>query len=174
MMKKTKYIMSGGLAFAEEKDMEKLRKKSLQGWHVKGLRFMGYQLERGGKEDVIYSIDYRVLEDHETDEYMEYFSAAGWTHVCTEANIHLFKAAPDTAPIYSEKDSKVEKYQTQGKLVYGMAAFLMLVSMFILVINNYATGTFQVIANIGFIAMLVITIPAIMTALAISIRKWRL
>jgi hypothetical protein len=105
---------------------------------------------------------------------MEYFSAAGWTYVCTEANIHLFKAAPDTAPIYSEKDSKVEKYQTQGKLVYGMAAFLMLVSMFLLVINNYATGTFQVIANIGFIAMLVITIPAIMTALAISIRKWRL
>ncbi|WP_053362367.1 DUF2812 domain-containing protein [Bacillus sp. FJAT-27251] len=172
-MKKTKYMMSDGLAFSEEKDMEKLRKKSLQGWNVKDFKFMGYGLERGEKEDVIYSIDYRSLANDEADEYMEYFSAAGWTHVCSEVNMHLFKAAPDTAPIYSEKDSKKEKYRAGEKLVYGLAAFLILVSFFLLVVNKYAAGTLQTIANIGFIIFLAITIPAIMTALAISFRKWR-
>lgn len=34
-MKQTKYMMSGGLAFSEEKDMEKLRRYSLKGWHVR-------------------------------------------------------------------------------------------------------------------------------------------
>ncbi len=33
-MRKTKYFMSGGLAFSEDKDMEKLHRYSLKGWHV--------------------------------------------------------------------------------------------------------------------------------------------
>ena len=48
-MGKTKYMMSNGLAFEEAKDMQKLRKKSLQGWNLKRFRFAGYELERGEK-----------------------------------------------------------------------------------------------------------------------------
>ena len=46
-MKQTKYITSGGLAFSEDNDMEKLRRYSLKGWHVSDFKFMGYTLERG-------------------------------------------------------------------------------------------------------------------------------
>ena len=46
-MRQTKYITSGGLAFSEDKDMEKLRRFSLKGWHVSGFKFMGYTLEKG-------------------------------------------------------------------------------------------------------------------------------
>ncbi|MFD1852244.1 hypothetical protein [Oceanobacillus bengalensis] len=47
-MRQTQYIMSGGLAFSEDKDMEKLRRYSLDGWHVSDFKFMGYTLEKGG------------------------------------------------------------------------------------------------------------------------------
>ena len=62
-MKHTKYITSGGLAFSEDKDMEKLRRFSLKGWHVSDFKFMGYMLEKGELEDYIYSVDYRSLKE---------------------------------------------------------------------------------------------------------------
>ena len=45
-MSRTKYLMSGGLAFSEQKDMEKLSKLSSEGWHVRKFSFLGYTLEQ--------------------------------------------------------------------------------------------------------------------------------
>lgn len=61
-MSHSKYVMSGGLAFSEEKDMEKLQRLSLKGWHVRDFKFMGYTLEKGISTDYIYSVDYRLLK----------------------------------------------------------------------------------------------------------------
>ncbi|WP_353626051.1 DUF2812 domain-containing protein [Bacillus sp. JCM 19041] len=72
-MRQTKYKMSGGLAFSEDKDMEKLRKLSLKGWHVSNFKFMGYKLEKGQSADYIYSIDYRTLTEEEKEEYLDFF-----------------------------------------------------------------------------------------------------
>lgn len=69
-MNQIKYITSGGLAFSENKDMEKLRRYSLKGRHVFDFSFMGYSLERGKKSDYIYSIDYRWLKEDEKKEYL--------------------------------------------------------------------------------------------------------
>lgn len=93
MIVKKKYIMSNGLAFSEQKDMTRLHELSKQGWHVKKFSFLGYTLEKGTEKDWIYEIDYRTLEDDD-DEYFELFNQAGWSHVDSQANIHLFKAAP--------------------------------------------------------------------------------
>ena len=73
-MRQTKYITSGGLAFAEDKDMEKLRSYSLSGWHVRNFQFMGYMLEKGERAEYIYSVDYRLLKDNEEEEYFDFFS----------------------------------------------------------------------------------------------------
>lgn len=54
-MNQIKYITSGGLAFSENKDMEKLRRYSLKGRHVFDFSFMGYSLERG-KKPIIYTV----------------------------------------------------------------------------------------------------------------------
>jgi len=51
-MSKKKYVMSGGLAFSENQDMEKLRKLSQKGWHVKKFSFLGYTLEQGKQEGI--------------------------------------------------------------------------------------------------------------------------
>ena len=68
-MSQTKYIISGGLAFSEHKDMEKLRLYSLKGWHVSDFKFMGYTLKKGVSSDYIYSVDYRSLKENEEAEY---------------------------------------------------------------------------------------------------------
>ncbi len=166
--------MSGGLAFSEQKDMNKLRKQSLKGWHVKSFAFMGYRLERGQKEDVTYSIDYRSLHDDEREEYVDFFDSAGWTHVCSEANMHLFKALPNTAPIYSEKESKTEKHNSQGKLINGIAGVLFAIAVVLLAISLLTTGTLQTITKLFFIGVAALTVPAIMTAAAVFYQKLKL
>ncbi|WP_077602365.1 DUF2812 domain-containing protein [Oceanobacillus sojae] len=115
-MKQTKYMMSSGTAFSEEKDMKKLRRLSLKGWHVSGFKFMGYILEKGESSDYIYNLDYRSLEEDEEEEYFDLFSSSGWSHVATEAGIHLFRAEPGTKPIYSDRDTTAEKYKSSGVL----------------------------------------------------------
>jgi len=72
-MSQVKYVMSGGLAFSEDKDMEKLRRFSLKGWHVSAFKFMGFRLEKGQCSDYIYSVDYRSLKEEETAEYFDFF-----------------------------------------------------------------------------------------------------
>src|SRR5699024_5935287 len=92
----------------EESDMERLRKKSLRGWHIKKFSFFGYRLERGEPTDVIYTIDYHLLNEEDQEEYFDMFKMAGWEHVCTEYNMHIFKAPRGTKPIYS--DSRCFEY----------------------------------------------------------------
>ena len=106
-MSQTKYITSGGLAFSENKDMEKLRRYSLKGWHVSDFKFMGYTLEKGVSSDYVYSVDYRSLKAEEEEEYFDFFSSAGWSHVASEADIHLFRAIPGTKPIYTDRHTTV-------------------------------------------------------------------
>ena len=72
-MRQTKYIMSGGLAFSEDKDMEKLRRYSLKGWHVSDFKLMGYTLEKGESSDYIYSVDYRSLKENEMMNTLTFF-----------------------------------------------------------------------------------------------------
>ena len=86
-MKETKFITSGGLAFFEAKDMEKLHKNSLKGWHVKAFNFMGYTLEKGEKVNYTYSIDYQTLNNTEREEYFNYFELADWNHITSTGNM---------------------------------------------------------------------------------------
>lgn len=109
-MVKTKYVMSNGLAFGEKDDLKKLQKLSLKGWHVKDFKFMGYVLEKGEPEEYIYSLDYRNITDADKEEYFDLIEAAGWIHIASEGNVHLFRARPGTAPIYSDSDTTTEKY----------------------------------------------------------------
>lgn len=45
-MKKTKYIMSGGTAFAEQEDLQKLSDYAKKGWLLDRFAFLGYTLKK--------------------------------------------------------------------------------------------------------------------------------
>ncbi|MBD7936357.1 DUF2812 domain-containing protein [Cytobacillus sp. Sa5YUA1] len=172
-MSKTKYMMSGGLAFAESTDMEKLRQQSLKGWHVKKLSFMGYTLVKGEKKEYIYSIDYRTVEETEEEEYLSYFEDAGWKHVFSEAGIHLFRAAPGTEPIYSDKETLAQKHEESLSNTARWVGALVVFAI------SYWTGTILttgMIANILTVVAVILTIlaiPAVWTAMKIQSNKWK-
>ncbi|WP_062051810.1 DUF2812 domain-containing protein [Bacillus sp. JCM 19034] len=171
-MKQTKYVMSGGLAFSEEKDMEKLRQFSLKGWHVSNFSFMGYTLEKGPSSDYIYSIDYRSLHDEESEEYFGFFAASGWTHVTSEGDMHLFRATPGTKPIYSDRETQAEKHDHLGKSMKWTAISVIFITILVWLGVLFSSGSLQVVLAIIAVISTVITIPMSWTVTAIYKNKW--
>lgn len=172
-MRQTKYIMSGGLAFFEDKDMKKLRSYSLKGWHVSDFKFMGYTLEKGESSDYIYSVDYRSLEADEEEEYFGFFSSSGWSHIASEATIHLFRAHPDTAPIYTDRDTTVEKYENLNSSMKNLVIPLILITALIWIGTMVSSGTLTSFLQIIATILSVIAIPLVWTVVATYTNKWK-
>lgn len=173
-MTKTKYVVSGGIAFSEKKDLEVLKKFAAKGWIVKRYKRMGYELVKQSPELVDYSIDIRNLADEDKDEYFAMFEFAGWEHVCSSYDTHLFKAPVGTTPIYSDNVSKADKLLRLRKTITPaayIAALLALVSYFVMV---FAEGTFGEIAKWSFNVFVVLLIPCVAMYIALTYRSMRL
>jgi hypothetical protein len=173
-MRQTKYITSGGLAFSEDKDMEKLRRFSLKGWHVSDFRFMGYTLEKGESSDYIYSVDYRSLKENEEEEYFDFFSSAGWSHISSEGTIHLFRAHPGTKSIYSDRDTTVEKYENSNRSMKCLAIPLVLITVLVWIGAMISSGTLKSLLHVIAVILSVITIPTAVTVIATFNNKWKI
>ncbi|MEK4385495.1 DUF2812 domain-containing protein [Solibacillus sp. FSL W7-1464] len=171
-MSRTKYMMSGGLAFSEQKDMEKLRKYSSEGWHVRKFSFLGYTLEQGESADYIYSIDYRTL-DNDAEEYFELFKDAGWSLVDSAGDIHLFRAAPHTKPIYTDRDTTIEKYKSQKKPLNLAMLTLVPGTIISWMISLQTTGSIHTLFFSLALLLTVITIPLLWTALTSYGNQWK-
>lgn len=172
-MKRKKYMMSGGLAFAEDTDMEKLRKYSQKGWHVSGFSFMGYTLEKGENEDFIYSVDYRSLREDEKEEYIDLFSASGWSHIASENDFHLFRALPGTQPIYTDRDTIVEKYEYSTGTMKGITLSVFIITGLLWLGAYISTGIIHSILSVLGTIFTVIAIPTAYTLIATYFQKWK-
>lgn len=172
-MRKTKYMMSSGTAFSEEKDMKKLRRLSLKGWHVSGFKFMGYILEKGESSDYIYNLDYRSLEEDEEEEYFDLFSSSGWSHVATEAGIHLFRAEPGTKPIYSDRDTTAEKYKSSSVPMIKMAISLFFITALLWIGAIMSSGVLHSILFTAAVIFSVLVAIIAWTAIAQYSNKWK-
>ena len=171
-MRQTKYITSGGLAFSEDKDMEKLRRFSLKGWHVSDFKFMGYTLEKGESSDYIYSVDYRSLKENEEEEYFDFFSSSGWSHIASEANIHLFRAHPGTKPIYTDRDTTVEKHKSSIASMKKFAIPFILITVLVWIGAMLSSGTLQSLLLLVAVILSVIAIPTAWTVITTYSNKW--
>ncbi len=172
-MKQKKYIMSGGLAFSEEKDMDKLRQLSLKGWHVSDFKFMGYTLERGESSEYIYSVDYRSLKEEEKEEYFDFFSSSGWLHIASQGDIHLFRADPGTKPIYSDRDTTVEKYENLTHSMKRLAIPLVVVTVLIWIGAMISSGTLKSFLHVMAVILSVLAFPIAWTVIATYNNKWK-
>lgn len=163
-MKRKKYLASKGIAFSEDKDLELLRKYAAKGWMVKRFKRIGYELERQNPEDVIFSLDIRKVNDEEKEEYIEMFKMAGWTHVASDYYYtHLFKAAPGTKPIYTDIQSKKEKYIRMRQPLNFIASISFLSVVISLLVVNVSSGIIQIIFGIVGILSLMVALPMFMT-----------
>jgi len=166
-------MASIGLAFSEEHDMKKLSEKAAKGWHLKKFRLAGYELEKGEPEESIFSIDYRKLQKDEEEEYFELFAYGGWTHVCSSANMHIFKAAPETTPIYSDAESSIDKLARLAKSVNLVASIALAITIVFWVFMTFASGAIQHIAEQGFTYSIIFTVPALMTSGGVYYHMWK-
>lgn len=171
-MRNTKYVMSGGLAFSEDKDMEKLRSFSLKGWHVRQFAFMGYKLEKGKSTDYIYSIDYCSLNDNDAEEYFDFFLSSGWEHISSNGYIHLFRALPGTKPIHSHQETVVEKHHKLGSSMKWFTLSLTVITVLSWITSFLSTGSLQKILYVTAAILSVIAIPAVWTTLSAYKNKW--
>lgn len=154
---KRKYMLSWGLAFAEEPEMKKLQQMAAEGWHLEKFAPLGYTLVEGEPMDVRYSLDYRKRPD---EDYFELFAASGWEHVTSTGDeIHVFKGRPEATPIYTDQPTTHDKY-AQIESQMGKAALVCLVIsiglMLLLQLNWSGMGEamiwiFQTLVVIGLI-----------------------
>jgi hypothetical protein len=175
-------MASGGLAFDEEKDMEKLAGFARKGWVFERFSFMGYKLKKSTPVELQYALDYRKDAD---EDYFCYFEEAGWKHEGTSGNyIHLFSAPKGIAPIYTDQASILEKYQIEKKWM-GKAALWMLVLNIAIAAVFYSLTTasfyqandtaikvtFAVLQVLGLICLIFTGLPFL--GYMYRVKKWR-
>ena len=138
-MTETKYIFSGGLAFTEQSDMERLRELASEGWLLEKMHCLGYVLRRGRPQDIEYSLDYQKRPD---EEYFSFFEMSGWTHVCSVGKeIHIFSAPAGTTPIHTDRLTAIDKYETQKQYMGNIALPTLVITILlssVAMLSNYS------------------------------------
>src|SRR5690606_28119445 len=128
--------------------------------------------EQGESADYIYSIDYRTLEN-DAEEYFELFQDAGWSLVDSSVDIHLFRAAPHTKPIYTDRDTTIEKYKNQTKPLNITMMTLVPATIITWVISLKSTGNIHTLFFCLALLLTVLTIPLLWTALTSYGNPWK-
>ncbi|MGN1385623.1 MAG: DUF2812 domain-containing protein [Bacillus sp. (in: firmicutes)] len=133
-MRKYKYVANMGLAFDEKRILKKLSKLAKEGWILDELTLLrGYRLKRSQPRDVVYSLDYKRLDQADQAEYVEMFEAGGWEHICSLQDMHFFAAPPGTTPIYTDKESHQHMYRTQRIQFFRWSIIGFIISMLVFV-----------------------------------------
>ncbi|SNZ16140.1 Protein of unknown function [Terribacillus aidingensis] len=170
-MRQKKYVSSGGLAFSEKQDMRKLSKQAAKGWHLQDFSFMGYRLVRGEPKQVQYMIDYRTLDAAEEQEYIGMFDESGWTLVCNSYGMYIFEASIDTAPIYTDADTKQDKLKRASSFIPKSALIWTMLTVIAYLIMDPADSW---IATIICTILLILAICSVAMTLAFYYRTIKL
>jgi len=129
-------------------------------------------LEKGQSNDYIYSVDYRTLKEEEREEYVDLLASSGWTLVSSNSDIHLFRALPGTKPIYSDRETVVEKHQHLGNPLKWIALSLLVLTAITWTGFSLSSGVPMISFAIAAISLSAITIPILWTVLTIFKNKW--
>ncbi|AEQ05612.1 DUF2812 domain-containing protein [Corynebacterium pseudotuberculosis] len=107
--------IGSGLAFPPNKDLELFSRMAAKGKHLSGVGLAGHgwTFKDGEPEHAIFDL---VYEHNPHQDFYDIFAAAGWTHVLSASNIHVFKAPPGTTPAHTSIESKREEFTRQIKI----------------------------------------------------------
>jgi len=101
-------------AWQDEKEEVWLSNMAREGWHLKELGLPGnYTFESGEPREDHYRMDFTV-DRKNYQNYLQLFKDAGWEHLGELGGWQYFRTrtdGKDIPEIYTDKDSKVQKYQ---------------------------------------------------------------
>lgn len=165
----TKYVISMGLAFAENEEMEMLSSYAKEGWILYKFGVLGYKLKKANPQKLQYSLDYRNNPD---DEYFSYFEEAGWHHVCSIGNtIHIFNASEGTKAIYTDSDTELEKYIGQYETTKKIAIPSSLCTILFLILTllskySYISDIYRKVFGILLIPAAIVTVYSVLPCIS--------
>lgn len=153
-----KYLMINGLAFSEELDMKKLKKYAKHGWILDGITAgLFYKLRRDTPKNIEYSLDYQSEAD---EEYFKIFSEANWTKVVSISNVmHIFWAPEGTKPIYSDRESEIDKYERMKSIMGKGSVLSLLATVAFVIFSSFNQPLFFVLSIISMIVFIFYFMP---------------
>lgn len=97
--------MGKGLAISPERDLAMFADMARKGKHLNGIAKLGHgwSFVDGNPEDAVFDLAY---ESNASSDYFDIFQAAGWAPALSLGDVHIFKAAPGTAPIHAGAESR--------------------------------------------------------------------
>ncbi|RTE50210.1 DUF2812 domain-containing protein [Actinobaculum sp. 352] len=106
--------LAHGMAVAPEKNLALFSDMAARGQALVGVSALGFmwRFKPAPAEDVIFALDYT---DTPNEDYLAVFEAAGWQHVLGIGDMQIFKAAPGTRPIHTEKQGERETLALQAR-----------------------------------------------------------
>jgi hypothetical protein len=164
-----------GLAFDEDRVIEKLSLMAKEGWVLKEMSLFRYKLGEDKPKELIYSMDYKKL-DKDDKEYFEFFESSGWKHMCSYGQFHFFSAAPGTVPIYTDKENYLSKYSDAKKSYFKslVISLLALLSTVLVQITQgdklHGTTAETIILIIGVISSAIV-VPSLMVCIAYLVKE---
>ena len=119
---KTTIRIGNGLAFNPDQDLALFADMAREGKRLTGISAIGHgwKFVDDTPEEVIFDIAY---ETNPTSDYFEIFQAAGWESVISYADLHIFKAAPGTAPLHTAIESRYEELRKKRNQFLRYSAF---------------------------------------------------
>lgn len=175
MFNNQRYVISNGLAFAEESDMDRLSAWAEKGWFLDRFAMFGFILRRGEPQQRIYCLDIRQLQKEEEAEYRNIFADSGWIHICSSGDFHIFSAEPGTIPIHTDAATLYDKYIRVARISRISAFIMLLLTLGSIAVRFMSTQVWEssLIENVSFVALVLCImgfVPATMVYLAYT---WR-
>ena len=169
-----KYIWNMGLAFDEDRVLKKMSVLAEKGWILKEMTALRYKLEKSEPKELVYSMDQKNLKE-DKEEYFELFNSSGWKHMCSYGPFHFFSASKGTVPIYTDKESYLEKYKGNKMLVRKMLIISILSLLIVTMLDFFVAARLNnevfdiVLFLVGAISAAILA-PTLMLTVAYIIR----
>lgn len=114
----------------DEQEEAWLSEMATRGYHLEKPQLFGvYHFHVGDPDNVIYRLDFNVIGKKDRESYLQLFQDAGWEHVRGLSFWAYFRKQckpGETAEIFSDTDSKIQKYRR----IITFLTFLLPILMF--------------------------------------------
>lgn len=163
--------MGSGLAFTPQRDLDLFAEMAARGQHLSGTTLLGHgwRFQEGPAEEAVFDLTFESGVDQ---EYFELFAAAGWTHVLSTGDLHVFKAAPGTVPLHTGTESRREEL-VRNRNRFGLAGAASLVALVLAAWLLPKTGLAIAAVNVVLLPLLVVTIYTVLPFLGFAWHKAR-